>query len=129
MFTAPKRFTATKRFAAIPVLLTLFIAPLVVHAAQSLPVVTAATIETQADGVGRTYLGRLEAVQAVNITSRTEGFIARRAFEEGQFVNGGKTFCCSKPFWCSKHNVTLHVMPDAALFEFRERNLIRKHQI
>lgn len=89
MFTAPKRFTATKRFAAIPVLLTLFIAPLVVHAAQSLPVVTAATIETQADGVGRTYLGRLEAVQAVNITSRTEGFIARRAFEEGQFVNAG----------------------------------------
>lgn len=89
MFTAPKRFTTTKRFAAIPVLLTLFIAPLVVHAAQPLPEVTAATIETQADGVGRTYLGRLEAVQAVNITSRTEGFIARRAFEEGQFVNAG----------------------------------------
>ena len=58
--------------------------------AQPVPAVGTVTIATQTDGVSRTYLGRLEAVQSVNVVSRTEGFIARRAFEEGQFVNAGE---------------------------------------
>ncbi|MBF7955031.1 efflux RND transporter periplasmic adaptor subunit [Rahnella victoriana] len=82
-------FPAIHRFIAIPALMALFLSPLAVVAAQPLPTVATTTIQTQPDGVSRTYLGRLEAVQAVNITSRTEGFIARRAFEEGQFVNAG----------------------------------------
>lgn len=82
-------FPAMSRFVAMPVLLTALLFPLTSAVAQSLPSVTTATITTQPDGVSRTYLGRLEAVQAVNVTSRTEGFIARRAFEEGQFVNAG----------------------------------------
>ncbi|WP_421595706.1 efflux RND transporter periplasmic adaptor subunit [Rahnella sp. PD4] len=82
-------FPAMRRFMAVPVLLTLLSFPLTGAAAQLLPAVTTVTIATQPDGVSRTYLGRLEAVQAVNVTSRTEGFIARRAFEEGQFVNAG----------------------------------------
>ena len=82
-------FPAMSRFMAVPVLLTTLLFPLTRVAAQPLTTVTTATITTQPDGVSRTYLGRLEAVQAVNVTSRTEGFIARRAFEEGQFVNAG----------------------------------------
>ncbi|AEX52819.1 putative RND efflux membrane fusion protein [Rahnella aquatilis CIP 78.65 = ATCC 33071] len=82
-------FPAMSRFVAMPVLLTALLFPLTSAVAQSLPSVITATITTQPDGVSRTYLGRLEAVQAVNVTSRTEGFIARRAFEEGQFVNAG----------------------------------------
>jgi membrane fusion protein, multidrug efflux system len=82
-------FPAMRRFMAVPVLLTLLSFPLTGAVAQLLPAVTTVTIATQPDGVSRTYLGRLEAVQAVNVTSRTEGFIARRAFEEGQFVNAG----------------------------------------
>lgn len=80
---------AINRCVAASALLTLLLFPLTGMSAQPLPVVTTATIDTQPDGVSRNYLGRLEAVQAVNVTSRVEGFIARRTFEEGQFVNAG----------------------------------------
>lgn len=36
------------------------------------------------------YLGRIEAIQAVDVTTRTEGFIARRLFTEGKMVKQGE---------------------------------------
>ncbi|MBV6819810.1 efflux RND transporter periplasmic adaptor subunit [Rahnella sp. PD12R] len=82
-------FPAICRHAALSPLLALFLSLPVVANAQSVPTVTTSTIATQTDGVSRTYLGRLEAVQAVNVVSRTEGFISKRAFQEGQLVKEG----------------------------------------
>lgn len=83
------RLITGTRFNAIAVILAFALLYSDDVIAQPLPFVGTVTLTTQTDGVSRTYLGRLEAVQSVNIASRTEGFIARRAFEEGQFVNAG----------------------------------------
>ena len=82
-------FPAMCRHAALSPLLALFLFLPVAAIAQPVPTVTTSTITTQTGGVSRTYLGRLEAVQAVNVVSRTEGFISKRAFQEGQLVKEG----------------------------------------
>ncbi|WP_413723675.1 efflux RND transporter periplasmic adaptor subunit [Sodalis sp. RH16] len=57
--------------------------------AAPLPAVTVAVIEQRTPLRSLYYLGRIEAIQAVDITTRTEGFIARRDFSEGQMVKAG----------------------------------------
>ncbi len=57
--------------------------------AAPLPAVTVAVIEQRVLQRALYYLGRIEAIQAVDITTRTEGFIARRDFTEGQMVKAG----------------------------------------
>ncbi len=57
--------------------------------AAPLPAVTVAVIEQRIPQRSLYYLGRVEAIQAVDITTRTEGFIAKRDFTEGQMVNAG----------------------------------------
>ena len=89
VFPAIRRLTTGTRITAITAVMAFFLLHCGAVSAQPLPVVGTVTIATQTEGVNRTYLGRLEAVQSVNVASRTEGFIARRVFEEGQFVNAG----------------------------------------
>jgi len=57
--------------------------------AAPLPAVTVAVIEQRIPQRSLYYLGRIEAIQAVDITTRTEGFIAKRDFIEGQMVKAG----------------------------------------
>ncbi len=53
------------------------------------PAVTVSIIEQQQPSRALQYLGRIEAIQAVDVTTRTEGFIAHRHFTEGQMVKAG----------------------------------------
>lgn len=57
--------------------------------ASPLPPVTAAIIEQRIPQRMLSYLGRIEAIQSVEVTTRTEGFIARRSFADGQLVKVG----------------------------------------
>ncbi|MGP6381307.1 efflux RND transporter periplasmic adaptor subunit [Yersinia bercovieri] len=55
-----------------------------------LPAVTVAVVTSATPDTALQYLGRVEAIQAVDVTTRTEGFIARRLFTEGQMVKQGE---------------------------------------
>ncbi len=55
-----------------------------------LPAVTVALVTAATPDNALQYLGRVEAIQAVDVTTRTEGFIARRLFTEGQMVQQGE---------------------------------------
>lgn len=67
-----------------------FVLPLPV-AAQSpvLPAVTFAVIETQPATQPLNYLGRVEAINHVDINTRTDGFIQKIDFMEGEMVSAG----------------------------------------
>lgn len=53
------------------------------------PTVTVATVRMQAVNPPKTYVGRMEAIQAVDLRARVEGFLERIAFQEGADVNAG----------------------------------------
>lgn len=55
-----------------------------------LPAVTVAVVASITPDNAVQYLGRIEAIQAVDVTTRTEGFIARRLFTEGKMVKQGE---------------------------------------
>ncbi|WP_024911918.1 efflux RND transporter periplasmic adaptor subunit [Chania multitudinisentens] len=57
--------------------------------AAPLPAVTVAVIEQSQPERVLHYLGRIEAIQTVDVMTRTEGFIAKRLFTEGQMVKAG----------------------------------------
>ncbi|NTY86311.1 efflux RND transporter periplasmic adaptor subunit [Serratia fonticola] len=57
--------------------------------AAPLPAVTVALIEQSQPERALHYLGRVEAIQTVEVKTRTEGFIAKRPFTEGQMVKAG----------------------------------------
>ncbi len=57
--------------------------------AAPLPAVTVAQVRQITLENALQYLGRTEAIQSVDVTTRTEGFIARRLFTEGQMVAQG----------------------------------------
>ncbi|MEQ9721939.1 efflux RND transporter periplasmic adaptor subunit [Yersinia alsatica] len=59
-------------------------------AAAPLPAVTVAVVTSATPDSALQYLGRVEAIQAVDVTTRTEGFIAARLFTEGQMVTQGE---------------------------------------
>ncbi|CNK53381.1 efflux RND transporter periplasmic adaptor subunit [Yersinia alsatica] len=59
-------------------------------AATPLPAVTVAVVTSATPDSALQYLGRVEAIQAVDVTTRTEGFIAARLFTEGQMVTQGE---------------------------------------
>lgn len=58
-------------------------------AAAPLPAVTVAVVTSTTPESALQFLGRVEAIQAVDVTTRTEGFIAARLFTEGQMVKQG----------------------------------------
>lgn len=60
-----------------------------VMAATPLPAVTVAVVASATPDSALQFLGRVEAIQAVDVTTRTEGFIAARLFTEGQMVKQG----------------------------------------
>ncbi|PNM26287.1 efflux RND transporter periplasmic adaptor subunit [Yersinia enterocolitica] len=60
-----------------------------VFAAAPLPAVTVSVVTSITPDTALQYLGRVEAIQAVDVTTRTEGFIAARLFTEGQMVKQG----------------------------------------
>lgn len=53
------------------------------------PAVTVVAVEQRLPPHSLLYLGRIEAIQSVEITTRTEGFIAKRLFSEGQMIKTG----------------------------------------
>lgn len=53
------------------------------------PNVTVATIGSQAIGHRGRYVGRVRAVDTVNLVARVQGVLEKRAFEEGGFVKKG----------------------------------------
>lgn len=55
------------------------------------PAVTVAVIEQRIPERAHFFLGRIEAIQSVDVITRTEGFIARRDFADGQLVKAGDT--------------------------------------
>lgn len=57
--------------------------------AAPLPAVTVIAVEQRIPQRAFDYLGRIEAIQSVDVTTRTEGFISRRGFADGQLVNAG----------------------------------------
>jgi membrane fusion protein (multidrug efflux system) len=54
------------------------------------PAVTVAIVRTQDVSQQSGYIGRVEAVQSVDLRARVEGVIEKVAFEEGQQVNQGQ---------------------------------------
>lgn len=57
--------------------------------APPLPAVTFSTIENRPASQPLNYLGRIEAIHFVDVQTRTEGFIKKIHFTEGQMVNAG----------------------------------------
>ncbi|CNH43812.1 efflux RND transporter periplasmic adaptor subunit [Yersinia pekkanenii] len=80
---------ATSRLPRAMVLLLLSVGA---HSAMAAapPAVTVALVASITPDTALQYLGRVEAIQAVDVTTRTEGFIARRLFTEGQMVTQGE---------------------------------------
>lgn len=54
------------------------------------PVVGVMTVGVQDVAPGAEFVGRVEAVNTVDVRARVEGFIEARPFEEGQFVREGQ---------------------------------------
>lgn len=71
------------------VVLMLSISTQSAFAAAPLPAVTVAVVTSATPDTALQFLGRVEAIQAVDVTTRTEGFIAARLFTEGQMVKQG----------------------------------------
>ncbi|QHB33915.1 efflux RND transporter periplasmic adaptor subunit [Yersinia canariae] len=74
---------------AYTVVLMLGISTYSAIAAAPLPAVTVAVVTSMTPDSALQFLGRVEAIQAVDVTTRTEGFIAARLFTEGQMVKQG----------------------------------------
>lgn len=55
-----------------------------------LPVVAVAPVSLREVAPGTEFVGRVEAIQAVDIRARVEGFLRRKAFDEGQDVRRGQ---------------------------------------
>ncbi|NDL62670.1 efflux RND transporter periplasmic adaptor subunit [Acerihabitans arboris] len=83
---ANKRFVLLLNIAAL-LLLATTARPL---SAAPPPAVTVAIIEQRIPQRAHYYLGRVEAIQSVDVITRTEGFIARRDFADGQLVKAGE---------------------------------------
>lgn len=83
---AEYRISTLFQFAALMVGVIFYPARL---CAAPLPAVTAAVIEQRIPQRALYYLGRIEAIQSVDVTTRTEGFIASRGFADGQMVKAG----------------------------------------
>ena len=64
-------------------------APLAQAAEMPLPSVSVATIEKKPASKALRYLGRIEAIHAVDVHTRTDGFIQKVNFAEGQMVKEG----------------------------------------
>ena len=58
-------------------------------AAASFPAVTVAAAAVKSVTPAGTFVGRVQAVNTVNLVSRVEGFLQKRAFTEGQQVKTG----------------------------------------
>lgn len=58
--------------------------------AATLPSVTVTTLTQQKVAQPSTYLGRIEALQAVDVVARTEGVVAKRLFKDGENVQAGQ---------------------------------------
>ena len=58
-------------------------------AAATSPAVTVAAATLKSVTPAGTFVGRVQAVNTVNLVSRVEGFLQKRAFTEGQLVNTG----------------------------------------
>lgn len=54
------------------------------------PTVTTADVITRHQEADRTYLGRLESIRSADVVSRVEGIIARRHFDDGDWVEAGQ---------------------------------------
>jgi membrane fusion protein (multidrug efflux system) len=93
MLTMQSRFTRR-------LTLTLF-SLLVGHAALAqtppAPVVSVMPVAVQDISPATEFVGRVEAVNAVDIRARVEGFIQERPFEEGQMVQEGQTLFVIEP--------------------------------
>ncbi|WP_082203887.1 efflux RND transporter periplasmic adaptor subunit [Winslowiella iniecta] len=65
---------------------------LLVNPARSapLPAVQVITTQLKPTATAWVYMGRVEAIQTVEVLTRVEGFIARRHFTEGQMVESGQ---------------------------------------
>jgi membrane fusion protein (multidrug efflux system) len=55
------------------------------------PAVTVAVVQTQDVSTQTRYIGRVEAVQSVDLRARVEGVLENVAFQEGQHVKQGQT--------------------------------------
>lgn len=82
------KFTKVLVLAAIAILF-LEQAPAPAQSAPPLPAVSVAVIEKQPASRPLTYLGRIEALNSADVTTRTEGFIKTIHFDEGQTVLEG----------------------------------------
>ncbi|CNJ21422.1 efflux RND transporter periplasmic adaptor subunit [Yersinia mollaretii] len=79
----------TRQRAVASAIMALFLSFGATAADAPLPAVTVALVTSATPDTALQYLGRVEAIQAVDVTTRTEGFIARRLFTEGQMVKQG----------------------------------------
>ncbi|CNI13030.1 MULTISPECIES: efflux RND transporter periplasmic adaptor subunit [Yersinia] len=87
-----QRILSTRRpsLTAYAIILLLGIGANNAMAEAPLPAVTVAVVTSTIPDSALQYLGRVEAIQAVDVTTRTEGFIAARLFTEGQMVTQGE---------------------------------------
>ncbi|WP_240116289.1 efflux RND transporter periplasmic adaptor subunit [Erwinia endophytica] len=58
--------------------------------AANLPVVSVTTLTHENVAQPTRYLGRIEALRAVDVVSRTEGVVAKRGFKDGETVKAGQ---------------------------------------
>lgn len=68
-----------------------------VFAQQPLPVVSVDTVRVQSIAPNKEFVGRVEAVNVVDVRARVEGFIKERPFEEGRPVQQGQTLFQIEP--------------------------------
>jgi membrane fusion protein (multidrug efflux system) len=77
------------------------------------------------------YIGRVEPVQAVDITARVQGFLEEIAFEEGQDVTSGQELYLIEqaPYQAALDAANAQLSKAQATLETAQRNLSRAQQL
>lgn len=95
------------------------------------PAVTVATVETKDVARHAEFIGRVEAMQSVDIRARVQGFLQNVAFEEGQDVKAGDLLYVIEPDLYQAALVTARAQLERAQATLRqaERNLARNQEL
>ena len=95
------------------------------------PAVTVAPVETRDVSPSWQFIGRVEAIQSVEVRARVQGFLQEIAFQEGQDVTAGQLLYKIEPdaYEAALDSAKAQLAKAQANLEQAERNLQRAQQL